>query len=1008
MADTQNSTAIAATPVQQSEDNTATTTNPPATAPIQQPSDSQYQVPDPTQPQPDQSVDATKGPDAQTRIDQASAASNPSTQPQLQSGSTNPGDPTTAGTGTGNQMPLVPTQPLTAMGNNLPAPPAAHPLVARLLATARAFTQGAAGGPGYTTSIDPVTGKTTRTEQPLTGGSIAKAIALEALTGLAAGAGEHGPNAIGAAAAAGLGQGEKIAEGRKQTQEAADQKAQQDYVRQFEAFKTNLSVFESMQNAGKHDFDMANSPVELNSKYFEWLKENNQGKIGDSDVNEKDSLDVSKFPAAEYYRLPTSTQPDIDPETGQPKWQDIHGRSVAPNTPFGHPVFVHQYAMIHRDADAPLKGADGEVDPGLQAQMQYGVADPSLGQAAQDAKQPAGPYITGNSRVTTLKSFENLVNSKNGVISQVNHYRALVEGNGNNVGPNQYDTDKDSVYDLFGGNLNKMEDFIEKHEGKTQPDGSPSRSVRNNNPGNLVANKAWIDGGGKVDDKNLPPGQAPFRVYGSYEEGRNALDEQLATWQKENPDQSINSFFQRYTTPGQTGKDGLNDQQRYVQSALKANGAGDANQIGDALKPMANFADTVKNTPGAERAVTSFMRAFNTKNPKASLKAALDNMHDQREQAFIIATAFGNDPNAAIDYDSNRHNQQTQIMEMTRNAAKLKYNDDRRVQEESGILARNKDTIDAIVNGQAIDLRGILTMRAYDREIVTNELVKRTAGTDHPYSASSIQNMIDLNKSIADGTSPNSYGSQVRGYNTAFGHTGAAFDSLNQLKTLLPGQDISPFINKPIKEVLKSLQAVNPEAAKKFIQYQINLENATQDWQNLLHNGHVVPVDEQAIAHSILSDTTPFTTASAGLGGIMATSAQRIAALNEQYATTMSTGHMDPNSGQWIGHRAQFPNMLSPSTVAAVSKVADPETLRLLAHMQSGGTITGGPKGVGSEGREIGLMLTQKAPQQGASLPVGNDGKPTPQAQAIIKRYVDVYGNNNAEIKRAMQANGWK
>jgi hypothetical protein len=96
-----------------------------------------------------------------------------------------------------------------------------------------------AGNP-VTTTIDPQTGVTTRTPATLTGRQIALAIAMQALSGAAAGAAvKPGPGVLGRAAGAGFGQGESEVEQRNAVQE---QRAQQDAQSQQQAYVRKLSL----------------------------------------------------------------------------------------------------------------------------------------------------------------------------------------------------------------------------------------------------------------------------------------------------------------------------------------------------------------------------------------------------------------------------------------------------------------------------------------------------------------------------------------------------------------------------------------------------------------------------------------------------------------------------------------------------------------------------------------------------------------------------------------------
>jgi hypothetical protein len=110
----------------------------------------------------------------------------------------------------------------------------------------------------------------------------------------------------------------------------------------------------------------------------------------------------------------------------------------------------------------------------------------------------------------------------------------------------------------------------------------------------------------------------------------------------------------------------------------------------------------------------------------------------------------------------------------------------------------------------------------------------------------------------------------------------------------------------------------------------------------------------------------------------------------------MSTQTYTDSSG--VTHQGQqldFPNLLTPQSVAAIRNLGDPKVMQAVAHFQSGGQTTGGEKGLGVPGKEVGLMLTPAAPSQGA--------QPT---MSIIQQFANVY-TQPADLKRALAANGW-
>jgi hypothetical protein len=333
-------------------------------------------------------------------------------------------------------------------------------------------------------------------------------------------------------------------------------------------------------------------------------------------------------------------------------------------------------------------------------------------------------------------------------------------------------------------------------------------------------------------------------------------------------------------------------------------------------------------------------------------------------------------------------------MGQTRNEAKLNFERDKREQERKVAISSNEHTIQAILNGSAIDLRGVLTMRGFERGAVTDELVRRSNGR---YSAASLDQMIKLNDEINNPDKQGSYGNKVQGYNTAFQHTEEADRLRGVLMTQLPpGTDKVSVFNGNMADVAKYFRGVSPQASDTFAQYQRALQTATSDWQNAIHNQRAVHEGEEAQAREGLSATSNLASAHASLLEMARTQAVRVTPLNDQYRQTMSTQtYTDANGVTHQGQQLNFPNMLTPQSVAAIKNLGDPQTMQAVAHLESGGQTTGGEKGLGVPGKEVGLMLTPAAPTQGA--------KPE---MSIIQQFAKVYPQP-ADLKRALAANGW-
>jgi hypothetical protein len=167
-----------------------------------------------------------------------------------------------------------------------------HPAVAKasLLHT---IAETLAGGPRYTTSIDPATGTTTRTKVPLSRADIGMAIAMSAISGGLAGLSQRGPGATGRAAEAGF---QQVVQQRQQAQQQQDQQAQQDATNQANALVRSASIHEqnartvlATQQGERLGIDALKDAVEQNAPLLQSYDD--AGAVGDKNVTQDALLD---------------------------------------------------------------------------------------------------------------------------------------------------------------------------------------------------------------------------------------------------------------------------------------------------------------------------------------------------------------------------------------------------------------------------------------------------------------------------------------------------------------------------------------------------------------------------------------------------------------------------------------------------------------------------------------------------------------------------------------------
>ncbi|MGA7524258.1 MAG: hypothetical protein WBW84_17540 [Acidobacteriaceae bacterium] len=156
----------------------------------------------------------------------------------------------------------------------------------------RQIAETLAGGPRYQMTIDPQTGASKPVPVPVSNRSLGLAIAMEAISGGLTGLGQHGPDAAGKAAAAGVQQGEAI-QARAQARQQAQ--AQQDYqnqsealVRKAQAFESNSRAILSTQQAERLGLESLKDAVAQNADLLDSYRDN--GAVSQEHVLQDDLM----------------------------------------------------------------------------------------------------------------------------------------------------------------------------------------------------------------------------------------------------------------------------------------------------------------------------------------------------------------------------------------------------------------------------------------------------------------------------------------------------------------------------------------------------------------------------------------------------------------------------------------------------------------------------------------------------------------------------------------------
>lgn len=360
----------------------------------QAPDPSQYQVPDPTASQP-----APQGAPL-TSAQNPSGTQDPSVQTQQSQVAAQAGQQQT---------------PQSAPASDMHTPSKAHPAVSRILQSARAITDQLVPTP-YKTTIDPNTGETTRTPQPLSARALSLSLIMEALQGGLSGAGARGPNATGQAAEAGLQQGERIAAQRQQAQADSDQQAQTDIKTRQQVVINGMQTRQLAMTLGRQSMEDAQAQVAVDAPDWQAHQEDPQSILGQGLTKEDAYAQLAKLGYGNAQVLLTGVKPRVDPKTGEPLYQ-LNGKIVPKDTPGAYTAPDFQYALVKPDAKISPVNDDGTLKAPYQRAVAQGYASIATG---ADGKLPAGFKMDAKSSQAALRGSQ----TAQAVQSDVNRVRA--------------------------------------------------------------------------------------------------------------------------------------------------------------------------------------------------------------------------------------------------------------------------------------------------------------------------------------------------------------------------------------------------------------------------------------------------------------------------------------------------------------------------------------------------------------------------------------------------------
>jgi hypothetical protein len=336
---------------------------------------------------------------------------NQTTTPQSQQASAK-----TQGVG-GQNQPRPVSQPSTTASNPTPAAQQQqqeHPLASRIFGAAQVL----AGGPRYRTSIDPVTGATSRTQVPISGKQLGMAIALEALSGALSGFAQRGPNAEGRAGFAGLQTGQQIGQQRQQADEQQAQQAQADFQRSYQTAHSNLQMLQLARSVGKADYDDHQQLISDNAPMLENLRQEMPQAIVAEGVSEQDAQNVQKYPLNQFLRVPTGTVPRLGAD-GKQVFTTSTGRIVPEGTPGAFPAWNNTYTLVRSNVKTGLM-PNGQPATWVTNGVRWGLISPDVLKASTNASIPISQAITIQHEASALDQAQSDLNNFSGVLKTPN------------------------------------------------------------------------------------------------------------------------------------------------------------------------------------------------------------------------------------------------------------------------------------------------------------------------------------------------------------------------------------------------------------------------------------------------------------------------------------------------------------------------------------------------------------------------------------------------------------
>lgn len=795
-----------------------------------------------------------------------------------------------------------------------------HPLVQKAGLLAR-VAETLAGGPRYQVTTDPISGEIKRQQVPLSKGSIALALATEFLGGSGAGLAAGRGHGAGAAAMAGFQQGEKQGQQRTAQEDA-------DFARQAQIANTNMQMASNHLALANADRDLHQKNVDsYNSLYALAQKANAVDQVVSEDELHK-MLQSGDVHVTKNMAIPVRVVPALDANGTQEK--DEHGNLR----------YEYMYALVKPDTKLTLPDDVRKilVDNKVQG---YVDSDGKEIPLPNDLEQRMSMIVSGLEKANTIRWAQSAFDGfARGQMNPV--HKDTVPGNPG-AGPQIKDEKIASAVDdaarKYGIRPELLRSLVVEESGGNPKAKSSAGAM---GLGQLMPATAKRYGVNDPLDPNQNLDGAAHYLSDLIKSKGGSEEKALAAYHG-------------------IGFDGNTTDQEYVKSIMGRISPAQAGEGGEAeFKPQMSVTDALQkhlltDTDLKVMQQLGGVSSFLNGNPKTGeLSSAQKAAEAGKVPSDSIGriTEFMGGQDAIDTFREKRLQYYDQLAEKN----KLDFEAQKKTNEEKEIIARNNDLIDAMIHGQQFDVTKIATMRAYDRETIVNEAIKRSRSQGIQWNPEDVKSRIDLYHDAAASNrgTVGTFANSIQNAKTSLGHMGGAMDALNRLKKTYPDFDA--------KFAHKTLSALNDQFGSDpdWVRFQVNLHTAATDWQNLLNNQHALTDPDKKTAERVANPNATFNNVVAALQEMAHTAAVRIVPLNDRWRDVMGK---------------DYPDLLNGEAVQAIKSINNPDVTRLLGEMQVGGNLRGSADGSGTPGRTVNEMLGNKPPQQPKFTWVTRDGK---------------------------------